>query len=119
MEILRNKEKVRAFYKMIGNWKLSIGDMSVSEAEKERSYLLVDELLREYEDNLEGSLKLNASLARLERKYERLGDVALGLEDFGESPEESRRDEKNVGILIQILGLERFYSERDLGVSGR
>ena len=107
---LLDKETVRSFYELIGDSILNIEIDSVSESEKERRYLFLDEFLKKYEDSLKGSI-LRAAFGGL---YERMGDVALGLEDARDFLEEVVRDVKNLNLYLGTFGVRPFYSERDL-----
>jgi len=105
---LLDKETVRSFYELIGDSILNIEMDSVPESEKERRYLFLDEFLKKYEDSLKGSI-LRAASGGL---CERMGDVALGLEDAHDFLEEVIREVKNLNLYLETFGVKGFYSER-------
>ena len=113
MKDLLSREKVWAFYELIGKDIEHIESMSVSESEKERLYLIVDRDLRRYEDILKKFLIVSAGLGKF---YERMGDLVLGLEGAGNVLDEFDRDAENFELAIEIFGVRCLYSKRDLGV---
>ena len=113
---LPNTKVIREFYESIGGFILHIERRNISEAEKEKSYLLVDNALKMLEDHLKCSLRL---VSELGRGYERAGDIRSGLEGIEEGLDESRADLENFELALEIFGVRPFYSERGLGVSGR
>ena len=96
-------EEDRIFYESIGRNILDIESKSISEAEKEKQYVIVDGLLMIYKSYSEISLRLDKECGKL---HERLGDIALCLEKIGEGLDEFERNAKNRKLFKGIFGVE-------------
>jgi len=113
---LLSREKVGAFYELIGEEILSIESRGISESEKERLYLIADRDLRMYEDILKNALMLKSGLGRL---FEGMRNAGLSLEEARYFLGEFTRGTENLEVDVEIFGLRAVYSERVWDVSRR